>query len=200
MAARPRESVEQSERPWLNRSRELWHDGVMTAEQTPQGIPPSLPPEGAVLATPVTRGQIARVGALLLVAFLIGAALLRLQADRIRALDLPLPRGWAAVSADTVLAGISPQSAVRAARSADAPVGATPRVRLITLASAGSDAAGLTGTFWLIVTDDVRPTMEIPAGDAIDVIRAYVLVDQTGAVRLAVERGFADTDPTLPPD
>jgi hypothetical protein len=33
-----------------------------------------------------------------------------------------------------------------------------------------------------------------------DVIRAYVLIDQTGRVALAVERGFADTDPTLPPD
>jgi hypothetical protein len=40
----------------------------------------------------------------------------------------------------------------------------------------------------------------IPAGDAMDVIRAYVLIDQAGRVALAVERGFADTDPTLPPD
>ena len=105
-----------------------------------------------------------------------------------------------AVSSDTVLAGISPQSAVRAARSADAPVGATPRVRLITLSSGGTDAPNLKGTFWLIVTDDIRPSMEIPAGDAMDVIRAYVLIDQAGRVALAVERGFADTDPTLPPD
>lgn len=66
--------------------------------------------------------------------------------------------------------------------------------------SGGTDAPGLTGTFWLIVTDDVRPSMEIPAGDAMDVIRAYVLIDQRGNVALAVERGFADTDPTLPPD
>ena len=137
---------------------------------------------------------------LLFATFLIGALLLRTQADRIRALDLPLPTGWEAVSADTVLAGISPQSAVRAARSANAPVGATPRVRLITLFNGGTDAPNLTGTFWLIVTDDVRPSMEIPAGDAMDVIRAYVLIDQTGRVALSVERGFSDTDPTLPPD
>ena len=187
-------------RSWLNRSRELWHDGGMTSETAPAGTPPTRPPEGAVLAAPVTRGQIARVGLLLFTTFLVGALLLRTQADRIRALDLPLPAGWEAVSADTVLAGISPQSAVRAARSANAPVGATPRVRLITLLSVGSDAPNLTGTFWLIVTDDVRPSMEIPAGDALDVIRAYVLVDQAGRVALAVERGFADTDPTLPPD
>ena len=172
----------------------------MTSETAPAGTPPTRPPEGAVLAAPVTRGQIARVGLLLFATFLVGALLLRTQADQIRALDLPLPAGWKAVSADTVLAGISPQSAVRAARSADAPVGATPRVRLITLSSGGTDAPGLTGTFWLIVTDDVRPSMEIPAGDAMDVIRAYVLIDQTGRVALAVERGFADTDPTLPPD
>ena len=172
----------------------------MTSETSPAGTPSPRPPEGAVLAAPVTRGQIARVGLLLFATFLIGALLLRTQADRIRALDLPLPAGWEAVSADTVLAGISPQSAVRAARSADAPVGATPRVRLITLTNAGSDAPGLTGTFWLIVTDDVRPSMEIPAGDAMDVIRAYVLVDQAGGVALAVERGFSTTDPTLPPD
>jgi hypothetical protein len=42
--------------------------------------------------------------------------------------------------------------------------------------------------------------MQIPAGDALDVIRAYVLVDQSGHVALAVERGFANTDPTLPPE
>lgn len=172
----------------------------MTSETAPAGTPPTRPPEGAVLAAPVTRGQIARVGLLLFVTFLFGALLLRTQADRIRALDLPLPAGWEAVSADTVLAGISPQSAVRAARSADAPVGATPRVRLIALSSGGTDAPDLKGTFWLIVTDDVRPSMEIPAGDAMDVIRAYVLIDQSGNVALAVERGFADTDPTLPPD
>lgn len=172
----------------------------MTSETAPAGTPPTRPPEGAELATPVTRGQIARVGLILLVTFLVGALLLRLQADRIRELDLPLPAGWVAVSADTVLAGISPQSAVRAARSAEAPVGATPRVRLITLMSGGTDAPNLKGTFWLIVTDDIRPSMEIPAGDAMDVIRAYVLIDQAGRVALAVERGFADTDPTLPPD
>jgi hypothetical protein len=172
----------------------------MTSETAPAGTPPPHPPEGVELATPVTRGQIARVGLILLVTFLVGALLLRLQADRIRELDLPLPAGWAAVSADTVLAGISPQSAVRAARSADAPVGATPRVRLITLISGGTDAPDLKGTFWLIVTDDIRPSMEIPAGDAMDVIRAYVLIDQAGRVALAVERGFADSDPTLPPD
>ena len=172
----------------------------MTSETAPAGTPPTRPPEGAVLAAPVTRVQIARVGLLLFATFLVGALLLRTQADRIRALDLPLPAGWEAVSADTVLAGISPQSAVRAARSANAPVGATPRVRLITLSRGGSDAPNLTGTFWLIVTDDVRPSMEIPAGDALDVIRAYVLVDQACRVALAVERGFADTDPTLPPD
>lgn len=172
----------------------------MTSETAPAGTPPTRPPEGAELATPVTRGQIARVGLILLVTFLVGALLLRLQADRIRELDLPLPAGWAAVSADTVLAGISPQSAVRAARSADAPVGATPRVRLITLLSGGTDAPNLKGTFWLIVTDDIRPSMEIPAGDAMDVIRAYVLIDQAGRVALAVERGFANTDPTMPPD
>jgi hypothetical protein len=160
----------------------------MTSETAPAGTPPTRPPEGAELATPVTRGQIARVGLILLVTFLVGALLLRLQADRIRELDLPLP------------AGISPQSAVRAARSADAPVGATPRVRLITLSSGGTDAPNLKGTFWLIVTDDIRPSMEIPAGDAMDVIRAYVLVDQAGRVALAVERGFANTDPTMPPD
>ena len=172
----------------------------MTSETAPEGTPPTRPPEGAELATPVTRGQIARVGLILVITFLVGALLLRLQADRIRELDLPLPAGWAAVSADTVLAGISPQSAVRAARSADAPVGATPRVRLITLISGGTDAPDLKGTFWLIVTDDIRPSMEIPVGDAMDVIRAYVLIDQAGRVALAVERGFADTDPTLPPD
>ena len=172
----------------------------MTSEMAPVGTPPTLPPEGAVLATPVTRGQIARVGLILFVTFLVGALLLRMQADRIRPLDLPLPAGWSAVSADTVLAGISPQSAVRAARSADAPVGATPRVRLITLSNGGTDAPDLKGTFWLIVTDDVRPSMEIPDEDATDVIRAYVLIDQAGRVALAVERGFADTDPTLPPD
>jgi len=172
----------------------------MTSESAPAGTPPTRPPEGAVLVTPVTRGQIARVGLLLFATFLVGALLLRTQADRIRALDLPLPAGWEAVSADTILAGISPQSAVRAARLADAPVGATPRVRLITLGSGGTDAPGLSGTFWLIVTDDIRPSMEIPAGDATDVIRAYVLIDQRGGLALAVERGFAATDPTLPPD
>ena len=172
----------------------------MTSETAPAATPPARPPEGAVLAAPVGRGQIVRVGLLLLITFLVGALLLRLQADRIRELDLPLPAGWSAVSADTVLAGISPQSAVRAARSADAPVGAAPLVRLITLSSGGTDAPNLKGTFWLIVTDDVRPSMEIPAGDAMDVIRAYVLIDQAGKVALAVERGFADTDPTLPPD
>jgi hypothetical protein len=152
------------------------------------------------IATPVSRGQIVRVALLLATAFIVGALLLRAQADRIRPLDLPLPAGWVAVTADTVLAGISPQSAVRAARSADAPIGATPRVRLITLTSAGSDAAALSGVYWLIVTDDVRPTMEIPVGDSLDVIRAYVLVDQRGAVVLEVERGFSTADPTLPPD
>ena len=172
----------------------------MKSESAPAGTPPTRPPEGAVLATPVTRGQIARVGLLLFATFMVGALLLRTQADRIRALDLPLPAGWEAVSADTILAGISPQSAVRAARLADAPVGATPRVRLITLSSGGTDAPGLSGTFWLIVTDDIRPSMEIPAGDATDVIRAYVLIDQRGGLALAVERGFAATDPTLPPD
>ena len=148
----------------------------------------------------MSRGQIVRVALLLATAFIVGALLLRAQADRIRPLDLPLPAGWVAVTADTVLAGISPQSAVRAARSADAPIGATPRVRLITLTSAGSDAAALSGVYWLIVTDDVRPTMEIPVGDSLDVIRAYVLVDQRGVIALAVERGFSTADPTLPPD
>jgi hypothetical protein len=42
--------------------------------------------------------------------------------------------------------------------------------------------------------------MEIPAGDSLEVIRAYVLVDQDGAVVLAAERGFSSADPTLPPD
>ena len=158
------------------------------------------PPTGVEIATPVSRGQIVRVALLLTTAFILGALLLRAQADRIRPLDLPLPAGWEAVTADTVLAGISPQSAVRAARSADAPIGATPRVRLITLTSAGADAAELSGIYWLIVTDDVRPTMEIPAGDSLDVIRAYVLVDQDGVVALAAERGFSTADPTLPPD
>jgi len=158
------------------------------------------PPAGVEIATPVSRGQIVRVALLLTTAFIVGALLLRAQADRIRPLDLPLPAGWVAVTADTVLAGISPQSAVRAARSADAPIGATPRVRLITLTSAGSDAAALSGVYWLIVTDDVRPTMEIPVGDSLDVIRAYVLVDQRGVIVLAVERGFSTADPTLPPD
>jgi len=158
------------------------------------------PPAGVEIATPVSRGQIVRVALLLATAFIVGALLLRAQADRIRPLDLPLPAGWVAVTADTVLAGISPQSAVRAARSADAPIGATPRVRLITLTSAGSDAAALSGVYWLIVTDDVRPTMEIPTGDSLDVIRAYVLVDQRGVIALAVERGFSAADPTLPPD
>lgn len=148
----------------------------------------------------MSRGQIVRVALLLATAFVLGALLLRAQADRIRPLDLPLPAGWEAVTADTVLAGISPQSAVRAARSADAPIGATPRVRLITLASAGADAPELHGVYWLIVTDDVRPTMEIPAGDSLDVIRAYVLVDQNGVVVLETERGFSTADPTLPPD
>jgi hypothetical protein len=119
----------------------------------------ALPPAGVEIATPVSRGQVLRVMALLTVAFLVGALLLRVQADRIRPLDLPLPAGWEAVSADTVLAGISPQSAVRAARTADAPVGASPRVRLITLTTAGSDAPSLSGVYWLIVTDDVRPSM-----------------------------------------
>ena len=193
---------------WLNRSGELWHDGGMSQHPSEHPGPDgqdevsqaALPPAGVEIATPVSRGQVLRVMALLTVAFLVGAFLLRVQADRIRPLDLPLPAGWSAVSADTVLAGISPQSAVRAARSADAPVGATPRVRLITLTSGGTDAPDLKGTFWLIVTDDVRPSMEIPAGDAMDVIRAYVLIDQAGRVALAVERGFANTDPTLPPD
>lgn len=148
----------------------------------------------------MTRVQVLRVAALLAATFLVGALLLRLQADRIRPLDLPLPTGWSATSADTILAGISPQSAVRAARAADAPVGATPRVRLIQLTSAGSDAVGLSGVYWLIVTDDVRPKMPIPAGDPLDVIRAYVLVDQSGSVALAVERGFSSADRTLPPD
>ena len=158
------------------------------------------PPPGVEIATPVSRGQIARVALLLATAFIAGALLLRAQADRIRPLDLPLPSGWEAVSADTVLAGISPQSAVRAARSADAPIGATPHVRLIRLTSAGADAAELRGIYWLIVTDDVRPTMEIPFSDSLDVIRAYVLVDQDGVVVLAAERGFSSADPTLPPD
>ena len=158
------------------------------------------PPAGVEIATPVSREQIVRVALLLATAFIVGALLLRAQADRIRPLDLPLPAGWEAVTADTVLAGISPQSAVRAARSADAPIGATPRVRLIKLTSAGADAAALSGVYWLIVTDDVRPTMEIPADDSLDVIRAYVLVDQDGLVVLAVERGFSSADPTLPPD
>lgn len=170
------------------------------AQKRPRPARAAKPPRGVQLATPVTRTQVVRVAALLAATFLAGAFLLRLQADRVRPLDLPLPSGWAATSADTILAGISPQSAVRAARAADAPVGATPHVRLIQLESAGDDAFGLVGTFWLIVTDDVRPKMEIPAGDALDVIRAYVLVDQQGAVALAVERGFASTDPTLPPD
>ena len=158
------------------------------------------PPAGVEIATPVSREQIVRVALLLATAFIVGALLLRAQADRIRPLDLPRPAGWEAVTADTVLAGISPQSAVRAARSADAPIGATPRVRLIKLTSAGADAAALSGVYWLIVTDDVRPTMEIPADDSLDVIRAYVLVDQDGLVVLAVERGFSSADPTLPPD
>jgi hypothetical protein len=46
----------------------------------------------------------------------------------------------------------------------------------------------------------VRPTMEIPVGDSLDVIRAYVLVNQDGIVVLAAERGFSRADPTLPPD
>jgi len=54
--------------------------------------------------------------------------------------------------------------------------------------------------YWLIVTDDVRPSMEIPSGDSLDVIRAIVLVDQRGGIALAVERGFSNADPTLPPD
>jgi hypothetical protein len=73
-------------------------------------------------------------------------------------------------------------------------------VRLIRLSTAGSDAADLAGVYWLVVTDDVRPSMEIPAGDSLDIIRAYVLVDQQGVVQLAVERGFATSDPTLPPE
>ncbi len=158
------------------------------------------PPLGVELAAPVRRAQVLRVALILTLTFLAGALLLRAQADRIRPLDLPLPSGWEAVSADTVLAGISPQSAVRAARTANAPVGASPRVRLIRLTSAGSDAAALHGVYWLIVTDDVRPSMEIPAGDALDVIRAYVLIDQRGVLVLATERGFSDADPTLPPD
>ena len=173
----------------------------MSQNESPATQPPATPlPAGVEIATPVSRGQIVRVALLLATAFIVGALLLRAQADRIRPLDLPLPAGWVAVTADTVLAGISPQSAVRAARSADAPIGATPRVRLITLTSAGSDAAALSGVYWLIVTDDVRPTMEIPVGDSLDVIRAYVLVDQRGVVVLAVERGFSAADPTLPPD
>jgi len=149
---------------------------------------------------PVTRGQVFRVGVTLVLAFAIGALLLRAQADRIRDLDVPLPAGWGAVSADTVLAGISPQSAVRAARTADAPVGAAPLVRLVDLSSAGTDGPGLGGVYWLIITDDVRPSMAIPAGDSLDIIRAYVLVDQQGQVLLAVERGFSNADPTLPPN
>jgi hypothetical protein len=173
----------------------------MSQNESPATQPSATPPPAGVeIATPVSRGQIVRVALLLATAFIVGALLLRAQADRIRPLDLPLPAGWVAVTADTVLAGISPQSAVRAARSADAPIGATPRVRLITLTSAGSDAAALSGVYWLIVTDDVRPTMEIPVGDSLDVIRAYVLVDQRGAVVLEVERGFSTADPTLPPD
>lgn len=173
----------------------------MSQNESPTIQPPATPPPAGVeIATPVSRGQIARVALLLTTAFILGALLLRAQADRIRPLDLPLPAGWVAVTADTVLAGISPQSAVRAARSADAPIGATPRVRLIKLTSAGADAAELSGVYWLIVTDDVRPTMEIPAGDPLDVIRAYVLVDQDGVVVLAAERGFSSADPTLPPD
>ena len=173
----------------------------MSQNESPATQPSATPPPAGVeIATPVSRGQIVRVALLLATAFIVGALLLRAQADRIRPLDLPLPAGWVAVTADTVLAGISPQSAVRAARSAEAPIGATPRVRLITLTSAGSDAAALSGVYWLIVTDDVRPTMEIPVGDSLDVIRAYVLVDQRGAVVLEVERGFSTADPTLPPD
>ena len=173
----------------------------MSQNESPSTQPTTTPPPAGVeIAMPVSRGQIVRVALLLATAFIVGALLLRAQADRIRPLDLPLPAGWEAVTADSVLAGISPQSAVRAARSADAPIGATPRVRLITLTSAGSDAAALRGVYWLIVTDDVRPTMEIPAGDSLDVIRAYVLVDQDGAVALSVERGFSSADPTLPPD
>ena len=173
----------------------------MSQNESPATQPPATPPPAGVeIATPVSRGQIARVALLLATAFIVGALLLRAQADRIRPLDLPLPAGWEAVTADTVLAGISPQSAVRAARSANAPIGATPRVRLITLTSAGSDDAALSGVYWLIVTDDVRPTMEIPVGDSLDVIRAYVLVDQRGGVALATERGFSTADPTLPPD
>jgi hypothetical protein len=170
------------------------------SRQGAQGTSAVAPPAGVEIAAPVSRRQIVRVAALLTAAFIVGALLLRAQADRIRELDLPLPAGWEAVSADTVLAGISPQSAVRAARTADAPVGASPRVRLIRLTSAGSDSPALRGVYWLIVTDDVRPTMEIPSGDSLDVIRAYVLVDQTGRIALAVERGFSRADPTLPPD
>ncbi|RLT25944.1 MAG: hypothetical protein DWI49_00685 [Chloroflexi bacterium] len=162
----------------------------MTVDQAPGG-----PEIGSV-----SRAQLARVAFLLIATFLAGALLLRAQADRIRPLDIPLPAGWSAVSADSVLAGISPQSAVRAARTAEAPVGAVPYVRLIRLSTAGSDAADLTGVYWLVVTDDVRPSMEIPAGDSLDIIRAYVLVDQQGVVQLAVERGFATSDPTLPPE
>ena len=162
----------------------------MTVDQAPGG-----PEIGSV-----SRTQLARVAFILIATFLAGALLLRAQADRIRPLDIPLPAGWSAVSADSVLAGISPQSAVRAARTAEAPVGAVPYVRLIRLLTAGSDAADLTGVYWLVVTDDVRPSMEIPAGDSLDIIRAYVLVDQQGVVQLAVERGFATSDPTLPPE
>ncbi len=162
----------------------------MTVDQAPGG-----PEIGSV-----SRAQLARVAFLLIATFLAGALLLRAQADRIRPLDIPLPAGWSAVSADSVLAGISPQSAVRAARTAEAPVGAVPYVRLIRLSTAGSDAADLTGVYWLVVTDDVRPSMEIPAGDSLNIIRAYVLVDQQGVVQLAVERGFATSDPTLPPE
>ena len=168
----------------------------------PVATPPfaTPPPAGVEIATPVSRGQIVRVTLLLATAFIVGALLLRAQADQIRSLDLPLPAGWQAVTADTVLAGISPQSAVRAARSADAPIGATPHVRLIKLTSAGADGVSINGVYWLIVTDDIRPTMEIPAGDALDVIRAYVLVDQHGTIVLSTERGFSTADPTLPPD
>jgi len=173
----------------------------MSQDESPATEPAATqPPAGVEIAAPVSRGQIARVALLLATAFVIGALLLRAQADQIRPLDLPLPAGWEAVTADTVLAGISPQSAVRAARLADAPIGATPRVRLIRLISAGTDGASLSGIYWLIVTDDVRPTLEIPAGDVLDVIRAYVLVDQQGALVLTTERGFSSADPTLPPD
>ena len=65
---------------WLNRSGELWHDGGMSQhpsehpgpggqDEAPQA---ALPPAGVEIATPVSRGQVLRVMALLTVAFLVG--------------------------------------------------------------------------------------------------------------------------------